>query len=65
MQYLQIKVVNNMVENNIVKQEKQIKICIIDEMKKCIIIICFFVYCDKNVKIDDQFVKCIIINIFI
>lgn len=49
MQYLQIKVVNNMVENNS-KVEKQIKICIKDKMKKCIIIICFFVYCDKNVK---------------
>lgn len=49
----------------IAKQEKQIKICIIEEMKKCIIITCLFVHCDKNAKIDDKFAKCIIINISI
>lgn len=64
MQHSQIKAVNNMVENNS-KAEKQIKICIKDEMKKCIITTCLFVHCDKNAKIDDKFAKCIIINISI
>lgn len=49
MQHSQIKAVNNMVENNS-KAEKQIKICIKDKMKKCIITTCLFVHCDKNAK---------------
>lgn len=44
MQHSQIKAVNNMVENNS-KAEKQIKICIKDEITTCL-----FVHCDKNAK---------------